>query len=141
MKKVPRRILVIDDDPNVVRIVEKWLENDGCEVVSALNGEVGLERAKAEDFDLILSDLMLPGIGGVEVIKRLKTQPKTKDIPVIFMTVTLGVEVDHGDETLEVDGCKYRIFAKPLHSRKLLSEIRKSINRRIHGNKFEIEGS
>jgi hypothetical protein len=55
--------------------------------------------------------------------------------------VTLGVEVDKGDETLEVDGVKYRIFAKPLHVPKLLAEIRKSINRRKHGNKSEIEGS
>ena len=62
-------------------------------------------------------------------------------IPVIFITVTLGVEVDKGDETVDIDGCLYRIFAKPLHSRKILSEIRKSINRRIHDNPSDIQGS
>jgi len=90
---------------------------------------------------LILLDLMLPDVGGVEVARSLRSDPRTEQIPVIFMTVTLGVEVDKGDETMEVDGWLYRVFAKPLHRPKLLSEIRKSINRRLHHNKFKIQGS
>jgi len=53
----------------------------------------------------------------------------------------MGVEQDKGDETVDVDGRLYRIFAKPLHPQKLLSEIRKSINRRLHGNPSPVEGS
>ena len=141
MKKNPKKILVIDDDPNIGKLVKRWLENAGCEVLGALNGEVGLEMVQAASFDLILCDFMLPGIGGVDIAKKLKADIQTKDIPVIFMTVTMGVEVDKGDETIDIDGTFYRVFAKPLHVPKLLSEIRKSINRRLHGNKFEIEGS
>lgn len=137
----PRKILVIDDDPNVIKILEKWIGTSGGAVIPALNGQVGLEIAKREKPELILCDMMLPGLTGVEVARKLKAMPETADIPVIFMTVTMGVEVDRGDETVDIDGCLYRIFAKPLHNRKLLSEIRKSINRRIHGNKFEISGS
>jgi len=141
MVKKERKILVIDDDPNVIKIIEKWLRNDGCEVLNAMNGEVGLEKALAEGPDLVLSDMMLPDINGADVARRLKDDERTRDIPVIFITVTLGVEVDQGDETIDIDGTVYRIFAKPLHTRKLLTEIRKSINRRVHGNTFDIDGS
>lgn len=136
-----KKILVIDDDPNTVRLLQKWCANAGYDVQRALNGMEGLTQARAEAPSLILLDLMLPDIGGVEVSRRLKADPLTQNIPVIFITVTLGVEVDKGDETLEVDGIKYRIFAKPLHVPKLLAEIRKSINRKLHGNISDIPGS
>lgn len=139
--KRPKRILTIDDDPNVIKILEKWLHNAGYEVLAALNGSEGLSRARAEIPDLILSDMMLPDINGVDIAKKLRADPATQGIPVIFMTVTLGVEMDKGDETINIEGILYRIFAKPLHNRKLLTEIRKSINRRIHGNEFRIQGS
>lgn len=141
MAKRPRKILVIDDDPNTIKILEKWLKTAGHQILSAFNGAVGLEVARQESPDLILCDMMLPDINGVDVARRLKAEPQTRDVPVIFITVTLGVEVDKGDETINIDECLYRIFAKPLHNRKLLSEIRKSINRRIHGNTFDIRGS
>ena len=140
MKK-PSKILVIDDDPNTVRLLEKWCENAGKDVIGSLNGREGIVRAREEQPDLILLDVMLPDIGGLDVVRELRTDPATDTIPVFFITVTLGVEQDKGDETVDVDGRLYRIFAKPLHPQKLLSEIRKSINRRLHGNPSPIEGS
>ena len=59
--------------------------------------------------------------------------PDTANIPIIFTTNTLSLEADDGSQVFEVDGEKYRAFAKPLHYRKLLSTIRKEINRKIHG--------
>lgn len=141
MVKQSFKILVIDDDPNTVRLLEKWCHNAGKDVLGALNGQVGLEMAEKERPDLILLDMMLPDLGGVAVAQRLKKDTATHDIPIIFITVTMGVENDRGDETISVDGCLYRIFAKPLHPKKILTEIRKSINRRVHGNKFDIPGS
>lgn len=135
------KILVIDDDPNTVRLLEKWCRNAGKEVVGAYNGEVGKEQARQEAPDLILLDMILPDISGVEVARALKSDPATAGIPIIFITVTLGVENDRGDETILVDADRFRIFAKPLHPQKILTEIRKSINRRIHGNPHEITGS
>ncbi len=140
-KKTVRNILVIDDDPNMIRILEKWLQNAGCRVWASLNGTEGIETAQREKPSLILLDLMLPDIGGVEVARRLREDQQTTDIPVLFMTVTMGVEIDKGDETMEIDGRLYRVFAKPLHRAKLLSEIRKSINRRLNKNPSSIEGS
>jgi CheY-like chemotaxis protein len=75
---------------------------------------------------------MLPGIGGTETAKRLFQEPTTKNIPVIFMTALMGVENDKGDEKIIIDDREYLAFAKPLHNMKLLSEIRKAINRSIN---------
>ena len=135
------KILVIDDDPNTVRILEKWCRNAGKDVLEAFNGTVGLEQAREESPDIILLDMMLPDMVGTDVARALRQDPVTRGIPIIFITVTLGVELDRGDEAIEIDGCRYRIFAKPLHPQKILSEIRKSINRRLHGNPFDIAGS
>ena len=135
MKKNPKRILVIDDDPGMIKLLEKWLKVAGKEVIGALSGKSGLKRAKDESLDLILIDLMLPDIGGIEVAQKLKSDASTKDIPLIFISAYIGLENDKGDEKIDIEGHLCPVFAKPLHNPKLLSEIRKSINRRIHKNK------
>jgi len=140
-KRTPKKILVIDDDKSTIKILEICLGRAGYDIIGVYNGKDGLKEAIAQLPDLILSDVVLPDIGGIDLAKSFRSNPKTKDIPLIFITVTVGVELDKGEETLEVDGCLYRVFAKPLHHAKLLSEIRKSINRRIHDNKFFIKGS
>lgn len=140
MKK-KTRVLIIDDDPTTIRMLESWCQDAGRDVLVAFNGVVGLEKAKDESPDLILLDLMLPDFGGTEVARRLRKDEVTKNIPVIFITVTMGVELDKGDETLDIDGILYRVFAKPLHRLKLLSEIRKAINRKINKNPPPIAGT
>ena len=134
MKKSPKKILIIDDDPGMIKVLTKWLKVAGREVVSAYYGKTGLKMARTVVPDLILIDLMLPDIGGLDVARQLKADAKTRDIPFIFISAYIGLENDKGDEQLEIDGVKYSIFAKPLHNAKLLSEIRKSINRRLHKN-------
>ena len=128
------KILVIDDDPVMVRLIERILRNDGYEVFGALRGKSGLERVQKEIPDLILLDVLMPDIDGKDVARQLQKDPKTKDIPIVFMTVTIKLEDDKGDERIVVDGHNYRAFAKPVHNRKLLSVIRKEINRRVHKN-------
>ena len=135
MKDVSRQILVIDDDPGMIKILEKWLKVAGKKVIGALSGKSGLKRAREDRFDLILIDLMLPDIGGIEVAQKLKASPGTQGIPLIFISAYIGLENDKGDEKIDIDGHLCPVFAKPLHNPKLLSEIRRSINRRIHGNK------
>jgi CheY-like chemotaxis protein len=131
-KKPTRKVLVVDDDPGMIRILEKRLRMDGYEVLGALSGKSCLQRAKSELPDIVLLDLMIPDLSGIEVARRLRENPTTKGIPIIFMTVTMGVENDKGNEEINIDGNLYRIFAKPLHDRKLLSTMRKTINRRIY---------
>ena len=129
MKRTPKKVLIIDDESGVVKVLKKKLNADGKEVICAHNGEIGFTKAIEKKPDLVLLDIMLPGVGGVDLARRLQTDTRTNNIPIIFITAYLGLESDRGDEEIEVDGKFYRAFAKPLHISKLLSAIRKTINR------------
>lgn len=124
---------MIDDDRGMVKLLTKWLRVAGKIVMTAASGGEGVARAGEEQPECILLDLMLPDVDGVEIVRRLRADERTRGIPVIFISSCVGVENDKGDETIEVDGAVYRIFAKPLHNRKLLSEIRREVNRSLHG--------
>jgi len=134
MKKIPWTILVVDDDPSMIRLMEKKLTVGGYNVVSAASGNSGLQNAIQKVPDLILLDVMMPDMSGVDVVKGLKKNTVTKDIPIIFMTVCIDLKDDKGHERIEIDGSSYQAFAKPLHHAKLLSTIRKTINRRENKN-------
>jgi CheY-like chemotaxis protein len=134
MPKPRLKILVVDDDPVMVRLAARLLKNDGYDVFTAFSGEEGLAEAKAVKPDLILLDILMPDLDGKEVARRLRRDSETKDIPIVFMTVTIDLEVDKGNQTVGVDSYNFRGVAKPLHNRKILSVIRKEINKRIHGN-------
>jgi len=81
-----KKILVIDDMPNVVTMVKARLEASGYEVITALDGQQGLTYANAEKPDLIILDIVMPAGGGYSVYTRLKMSPKTRSVPVIFLT-------------------------------------------------------
>jgi two-component system alkaline phosphatase synthesis response regulator PhoP len=80
------RILVVDDDKDIVEIVKYTAAQDGHEVFEALNGKEGLKRATAEHPDLIILDIMMPEMDGYTLNTLLAAQPATKDIPVIILT-------------------------------------------------------
>ncbi len=132
--KSPKKILVIDDDPVIVRMLEKVLARDGYVVSTALGGREGLEKAKVELPFVIVLDVLMPDMHGGEVARALRADPKTHDIPIVFLTITVNLEVDKGDAQIEIDGESYRAMAKPMHTAKFLSIIRKEVNKRIHNN-------
>ena len=80
------RILVVDDEPDALELIEVNLKAAGFEVVSAANGRVALEKARANAPALILLDVMLPEVDGLEVCKNLRRDPKTTGIPIIMLT-------------------------------------------------------
>ncbi|RLB29056.1 MAG: response regulator [Deltaproteobacteria bacterium] len=80
------KILVVDDEPDVVDMVRMMLENASYEVVSAYDGKEGIEKAKQEKPDAIVLDLMMPGMDGFEACKEMKNDPDLKDIPVLVLT-------------------------------------------------------
>src|SRR3989344_4420355 len=134
MKKFPKKILIVDDDAGMVKLLDKWLKVAGYVTVAAFDGYTAVDRAESEKPDLILLDVLLPDLNGTEVVKKLKVIPEVKEIPIVFMTVCINQEDDKGDEKIGVEGKQYPAFAKPLHNPKLLAIIRKEINKKIHGN-------
>src|ERR1700739_2819358 len=84
-------VLVIDDSPLMHRLLAGHLVEEGCQVRGALVPEEGLARAKAEPPDLILLDLVMAGGDGFEVLRRLKDDPATLDVPVIVVSGTNDV--------------------------------------------------
>jgi len=81
-----KKILFVEDEPTLQKAIGRFLEEEGYQVKSALDGELGLEIAKREKPDLILLDIILPKKDGFMVLKALKEDESTKDIPVIILT-------------------------------------------------------
>ena len=81
-----QRILVVDDRERIVKAIQRVLEKEGYEVVTALDGATGLEKAIQERPDLIILDIMMPGMDGYEVCRRLQRHPQTARIPVLILT-------------------------------------------------------
>ena len=80
------RILVADDDPLSIKLLNFRLRSVGHEVISAVNGGEALEIATREKPDLVLLDIMMPVMNGFQVLRKLKSQEETKNIPVIMLT-------------------------------------------------------
>ncbi len=91
-KSIPAKILVIDDEPDLVSTIQCRLEWCKFQVVTAGNGEDGLEKAASEKPDLILLDIDMPGMNGHDVLDRLRNCPDLRDIPVIMCTALCEAE-------------------------------------------------
>jgi len=96
-QKKPKKILVVDDEEAVREIYNKEFSTAGFQVVLAVDGEEGLLKAGEETPDLILLDVMMPKMSGVDVLKALKRNPLTKNIPVLLLT-------NLGEETIIKEG-------------------------------------
>ena len=86
-------LLIVDDSPTEVHSLRAMLERNGFNVDSAANGEEGIEKAKSSHPDLILMDIVMPGMNGFQATRRLAKDAKTADIPVIIVS-TKGQETD-----------------------------------------------
>ncbi|MGH7730423.1 MAG: response regulator [Candidatus Eiseniibacteriota bacterium] len=113
------RILVVDDEIYIVHILDFSLGMEGYEVITALDGEQALEKARVEKPDLIVLDIMMPKLDGYETCKILKAEPDTKDIPVILLSAK-GRNVDQ-KIGFEVGADDY--ITKPFSPRKLVERI------------------
>ncbi|HEY2430976.1 MAG TPA: response regulator, partial [Acidimicrobiales bacterium] len=111
------RVLVIEDDPNVAEVVGRYLAREGYRVETASDGARGLARALEDPPDLVVLDLMLPTIGGLEVCRRLR---EVAPVPVIMLTA-LGEEADR-IAGLELGADDY--VAKPFSPRELTARVK-----------------
>lgn len=115
-----RKVLVIDDEPGIVDIVETNLLGDGFEVASAKDGKEGLEKVRSESPELVILDVMMPEMDGWEVLRHMEADPNTAGIPVIMLTAKASDEdYIHG---LEEGAVEY--ITKPFYPQELVNRIK-----------------
>lgn len=118
--KLKHRVLVVDDEPDTVELISFNLKNAGYDVVSAADGAEALKKARSTEPELIILDLMLPEVDGLEVCKILRNDPITQRIPILMLTAKAG-EVDR-IIGLELGAKDY--VTKPFSPRELILRVR-----------------
>lgn len=119
-----KKILLVDDEQDMVYAVKMQLEANGFKVLTAQDGQEGLDKARKENPDLIILDLMLPKIDGYKVCRMLKFDEKYKNIPVIIYTA----RAQEADEKLGYEVGANAYMTKPFDPKKLLAKINELLN-------------
>jgi two-component system alkaline phosphatase synthesis response regulator PhoP len=119
-----KKILIVDDENDVRFLLKKGLSNKGYNILSASNGEDALVLAKSKQPDLIILDVLMPGMDGPEVDVKLKEDPKTKDIPVMFLTSLYTKKEESVHKYTAGDSV---MFAKPYDMDELVAGVEKMI--------------
>ena len=119
-------ILIVDDEEDIVELIKYNLKNEGYAILTALTGEQAIKEARQSRPDLIVLDLMLPGIDGLEVTRHLKNNDKTNHIPIVMLTakgeesdIVIGLEMGAND-----------YISKPFSPKVLIARIRAILRRR-----------
>ncbi|HSM90291.1 MAG TPA: response regulator transcription factor [Desulfobacterales bacterium] len=120
------RVLVVDDEEDILELVRFHLTREGYQLTLAATGEEALKKAKHETFDLIVLDLMLPGLDGLEVAKALKADARTKSVPIVMLTAK-GEDADVVSG-LEIGADDY--ITKPFSPRVLTARVKAVLRRR-----------
>ncbi|WP_404349895.1 response regulator transcription factor [Sutcliffiella horikoshii] len=123
------RVLIIEDEKNLARFIELELQYEGFKVATSYDGREGLDLALKEDWDIILLDLMLPGLSGMEVCRRIRA---AKETPIIMLTARDSVM----DKVSGLDSGADDYMSKPFAIEELLARIR-ALFRRMEGKKEE----
>lgn len=123
--RVPSRILIVDDEPAVADLIEAVLVGEGYTVAIARDGAQGLLLARDWNPDLILMDVMLPGVDGGTAIRRLKSDPATAEIPIVAMSAGRTIR-RQSDELSEADAA----LAKPFDIDALLAQVEFHLSRK-----------
>lgn len=121
------RILIIEDEEKIARFIELELKYEGYEVEKAFNGRDGLELATTQPFDLVLLDIMLPELNGIEVLRRIR---KVSEVPIILLTARDAVV----DKVTGLDGGADDYITKPFAIEELLARIRAGLRKKTSNN-------
>jgi len=117
------KILIIDDDPDLIKILSFYLKNANYESSFAEDGENGLKKAVEDKPDLIILDIQMPGLNGIEVAKKLQADESLKNIPIIFLTATLDF-----DRSEIPEGSKIKFITKPCDFNQIIEYIKSLTN-------------
>lgn len=120
---MPEKILIIEDEEKIARFIELELTHEGYEIEKSYNGREGLEMAENGHFDLVLLDIMLPELNGLEVLRRIR---KTSEIPIIMLTARDAVT----DKVSGLDMGADDYITKPFAIEELLARIRVALKRK-----------
>ncbi|MDH5508174.1 MAG: response regulator, partial [Anaerolineae bacterium] len=118
------KILIVDDDLDTLQLVGTMLEKQGLEIVAAGNGAQAIEVAKRALPDLVLLDIMMPGMDGYEVARQLKSHEPTSTIPIIMFTAKAQVEDKVAGFAAGVDD----YLTKPIHPKELVARVKKILS-------------
>ena len=119
------RILIIDDEKNIVEALRYNLDREGFETLFSFDGLAGLDLAKSQLPDLIISDWMLPGLTGLELCRRLSSQEETRHIPIILLTV----RSDETDKVLGLEMGAHDYVTKPFSTREMVARVKAALRR------------
>lgn len=122
------KIVIIDDDRDLCLLTQKVLTAHGHNVSAFHDPKLGIKYARESHPNMILMDVMLPGLSGPEIVKSLQADPVLKSVPVVFLTgLVSGGEKNLEDEGIMVGGLKYQTIGKPYEIARLLSVVNKFV--------------
>ena len=123
---MPKKILVIEDEKDIQELLQLYLKRDGYDVHIAKDGETGLRKASQERYDLVLLDLMLPRVDGLEICRNLRSRPQTADLPIIMITA----KAEEADRIVGLEMGADDYITKPFSPREVMARV-KAIFRRL----------
>jgi len=127
---MPHKILIIEDESKIARFVELELKHEGYDVTIELDGKLGLEKAITKEYDVIILDLMLPSISGIEICRRIR---KKSNVPIIMLTA----KDDISDKVMGLDVGANDYITKPFAIEELLARIRVVLRNQETLNNFD----
>ena len=121
------KILIVDDEEEILRLLRIELSMESYEIITATCGKEAIEKAHGLHPKLILMDVMLPDMSGAEVVRKLKLNPMTQRIPIVFLTALFSKFEEEQQEHIKVDDHNYEAIAKPIDHEMLLEKVRKAL--------------
>jgi len=129
------KILIVDDEPDIVELVSYNLERERFFTTRAHDGETALRKVKIEKPDLLILDLMLPGIGGLDICKKIRANPETSDLPIIMLTA----KADEVDKIIGLEIGADDYITKPFSVKELVARVRTVLRRTQEGAKPSVK--
>jgi two-component system alkaline phosphatase synthesis response regulator PhoP len=125
MVAIPQKVLVVEDEPDIRRLLHYNLTQEHFRVVEAENGEQALKIVKRDKPNLVILDLMLPGLSGLEICRTLREHPETARLPILMLTAKAG----EADKVIGLEMGADDYLAKPFSPREMLARVRALLRR------------
>jgi DNA-binding response OmpR family regulator len=122
---MPAKVLLVEDDPVILRLLEVNFDLEGFDVVLARDGQEGIDQARSAEPDLVISDIMMPNVSGLELVQTLKADPATAGIPIIL----LSAKAQSADLKAGLDAGADDYVTKPFEPLELVERVQALLDR------------